>query len=186
MGRRNEPSDVFTYVDTRGGDPDQCWPWTGALGGRDNERGYFSVGGVKWLAHRLVWTLVHGPIEEGMVVRHKCDNPICCNIAHMELGTQSDNENDKYKRDRTGLPVAVVREIKRLLQVTSLTQSKIAYIVSARFGKEISRESVRNIKNGLRRTQEDARTAEEVANSSIVTGLAQSVSLDEDELENNA
>jgi hypothetical protein len=178
MPRRNEPGDVFTYVDTRGGDPDVCWPWTGALGGRDNERGYFSVGGVKWLAHRLVYTLVHGEIPAGQVVRHKCDNPVCCNIAHMELGSQSDNENDKYKRDRSGLPVATVREIKRLLEVTSFTQSKIAYIVSARYGKEVSRESVRNIKNGLRRTQEDATTQEEIAAKSI---SGEAVSLSEKE-----
>jgi hypothetical protein len=51
-------------------------------------------------AHRVVWELIHGPIPEGLVVRHSCDNPPCCNPAHLLIGTQSDNLMDASVRGR--------------------------------------------------------------------------------------
>ncbi len=75
MGKSNEAADVFRYIDTKDNDTDQCWPWQGALGGRDG-RGYFPVKGKKYLAHRLVYSIFYGDIPDGMVVRHKCDNTV--------------------------------------------------------------------------------------------------------------
>lgn len=51
--------------------------------------------------HRLVWEHHYGPIPEGLVVRHKCDNPPCCNIEHLEIGTQQENIQDKVERGRS-------------------------------------------------------------------------------------
>lgn len=162
MPKRNNPEDVFRFIDTKDGDTNQCWPWTGALGGRKGDRPGFSVEGVKWLSYRLVYTITRGPIPEGKVVRHKCDNYICCNPFHLELGDQSDNEKDKYLRDRAGLPVTIVREIRRMLQTTKLSQKAIAEDVSQRFNRPISREAVRNINIGARRADGNERTAEEL------------------------
>lgn len=50
--------------------------------------------------HRIIYELFYGEISNNMVVRHKCDNPSCCNIEHLELGTQLDNINDMIKRGR--------------------------------------------------------------------------------------
>jgi hypothetical protein len=58
--------------------------------------------GRRELAHRAAYMLEVGPIPEGMVVRHKCDNPICCNPQHLELGTQKDNVHDTISRGRGG------------------------------------------------------------------------------------
>lgn len=49
---------------------------------------------------RVLYLLTYGEIPEGMTIRHKCDNPACCNIKHLELGTQQDNVNDMIKRNR--------------------------------------------------------------------------------------
>lgn len=43
-------------------------------------------------------------IPDGMVVRHKCDNPRCINKEHLELGTRSQNAQDSIKRGRFKYP----------------------------------------------------------------------------------
>ena len=164
MSRANTIEDLFALIDTKGGDDTQCWPWQGGASSLHKDRGYFQFEGKRWLSYRLLYTLVNGEIPEGKVVRHKCDNSLCCNPKHLQLGNQSENENDKYLNDRAGLPVAVVREIKRLLQTTNATQQAIADYVSKRYNYDVSRSAVRNIKLGIRRNNIDnARTASEVA-----------------------
>ena len=164
MSRRNTIEDLFNLIDTKGGDDTQCWPWIGGASSLHKDRGYFQFEGKRWLAYRLMYTIVNGEIPEGKVVRHKCDNSLCTNPKHLQLGNQSENENDKYLNDRAGLPVAVVREIKRLLQTTNATQQAIADYVSKRYNYDVSRSAVRNIKLGIRRNNIDnARTASEVA-----------------------
>lgn len=51
-------------------------------------------------AHRAAWVEASGPIPLGILVCHRCDNPPCCNPAHLFLGTQSDNIKDGYAKGR--------------------------------------------------------------------------------------
>lgn len=53
-----------------------------------------------WQIHRVVYEMAHGPIPGGLVVRHRCDNPPCVRVDHLELGTKSDNSHDMYDRGR--------------------------------------------------------------------------------------
>jgi HNH endonuclease len=88
----------WAKVDKRG--PDDCWEWTGAKSG-------VGYGSVRWRgrrenAHRVAYQLVVGQIPEGMHGLHHCDNPPCVNPAHIYVGNQSDNAQDRSKRKRNG------------------------------------------------------------------------------------
>lgn len=62
-----------------------------------------SWNGKQCCLHRKVYCEYNGlRLEdiEGLVVRHKCDNPRCINGAHLEMGSQKDNAQDCVRRGR--------------------------------------------------------------------------------------
>lgn len=82
---------------------ESCWNWIGACG----RGGYGAIGrefhGKKALtirAHRASWEIHFGPIPDGMLVCHKCDNPPCVNPSHLFLGTHEDNAKDRSAKGR--------------------------------------------------------------------------------------
>jgi hypothetical protein len=90
------------YVDRSGG-PDACWLWTrsrGGRGGHERRYGHLQVNGKLAYTHRLAYELAFGPIPEGLLVLHRCDNPPCCNPAHLFVGTSADNTADRIAKGR--------------------------------------------------------------------------------------
>jgi hypothetical protein len=77
---------------------DGCIEWTGKV----DRKGYgrISIEGRQFFAHRVTWELANGPIPDGMCVCHHCDNPPCCNVAHLFLGTIRDNNLDMSAKGR--------------------------------------------------------------------------------------
>jgi hypothetical protein len=75
-----------------------CWEWQFTL----NSQGYgrFFMDAKRYPAHRIAYTIFNGPIPEGMIVRHRCHNRICCNPAHLVVGTSKDNAQDALKAGR--------------------------------------------------------------------------------------
>jgi len=71
-----------------------CWPWRGYT--RPSGHGLTSHQSLMMLASRKAWILTHGPIREEFCVNHRCDNPACCNPAHLYLGTRADNMVDRW------------------------------------------------------------------------------------------
>jgi hypothetical protein len=49
---------------------------------------------------RFIWQECFGEIPKGMLVCHKCDNPVCINPEHLFLGTSKDNMVDKLNKGR--------------------------------------------------------------------------------------
>lgn len=153
MRRKNEPVDVWQSIGIPpDGDITPCWQWEGKVNPSDG-RPYFSVGGVQWLAYRLVWVLINGEIPVGQVVRHKvCDNERCCNPHHLLLGTQSDNELDKYAHERWGFPHAVIDDIKSIREKHhAISERIIADMVTRTHGVKVSQQRVSDILRGTRR-----------------------------------
>jgi HNH endonuclease len=91
-------------VDRNAGD---CWRWTGAV----SSTGYGVIqeggrGSRNLSAHRVAYEIANGPIEEGKVVMHSCDNRWCVKPAHLKLGTTSENIKDAYDKGRKVSPFA--------------------------------------------------------------------------------
>ncbi len=90
----------WSKVERKG--PTECWPWRGPRHhfghGKSASRGPWQR------AHRVAYTLCVGPVPEGLCVRHRCDNPPCCNPAHLEPGTLADNVADCVSRGRNRAP----------------------------------------------------------------------------------
>ena len=81
---------------------DRCWEWTGSLSGTGYGR--MTLNQRPRDVHRLVYELKVGPIPSGHFVCHTCDNPKCCNPAHLFVGTPADNMADKTRKGRGNQP----------------------------------------------------------------------------------
>jgi hypothetical protein len=117
---------------------DQCWEWQRYR--HPDGYGMLGVEGRNVYAHRQAWTLTNGEIPAGMVVCHRCDNPACCNPAHLFLGTQGDNIRDCHRKGRNRsrnsagaanpsarLTSRDVEAIRRLYAAGNVTQTDLAH-----------------------------------------------------------
>lgn len=127
--RQNIEARFWKRVDKTG----DCWVWKGPKVGN----GYGKVGykGRTARANRVSWELANGPIPDGMMVCHKCDNPSCVRPDHLFLGSVVENNSDKQEKGRqvrgetAGASVLTeeqVREIKRRYAAGHTTLGKLS------------------------------------------------------------
>jgi hypothetical protein len=74
-----------------------CWVWKKVL---RNGYGLFYKGKKNESAHRVSYRVFKGPIPEGLILRHTCDNPSCINPDHLIPGTMKENAHDRDSRGR--------------------------------------------------------------------------------------
>lgn len=153
MGRKWTEADLRAawsgfYVEREG-----CHEWSRAR----NADGYgYQRWGMKQLrAHRLAYELFVGPIPEGLMLRHRCDNPCCVNPDHLELGTAAENSQDMLDRGRSGggRPYSVdpsLAEQFRECRAQGLTNQQIA----DRFGT--NKSTVSRLIRGATRSRKDS------------------------------
>jgi hypothetical protein len=98
--------------------PNGCHEWQGYR--MPKGYGQISIDGRLVLTHRIAYEAERGPIPDGLLVRHTCDNPPCCNPAHLVVGTVADNSADAIERGQ-------VARGARLPQ-TRLTERQVAEI----------------------------------------------------------
>ena len=79
-----------------------CWLWTGAIA----KDGYGTCNwppvkrGTSWRAHRLVWTLLKGPIPPGMPLDHRCHVLACVFPGHLQIATIAENNARRRSNGR--------------------------------------------------------------------------------------
>lgn len=113
MSAKNTPKTFWSRVRKKG--PDDCWEWQGARtsGGYGN----LSWHGQHVQAHRVAYLLSRGGISLATGLRqlgaakryrrfvlHACDNRVCCNPAHLFLGSMRTNLLDAYAKGRKTQP----------------------------------------------------------------------------------
>jgi hypothetical protein len=104
-GARSVPAEerFWSHVNKRGPLLNEalgrCWVWTGALA-----RGYgqFFPSSRRCVgAHAFSYALAYGPVLEGRVVAHKCDNPPCVRPSHFIRDcTPKQNSQDAVAKGR--------------------------------------------------------------------------------------
>lgn len=127
-----------------------CEHWTGTRGSKGYGR--LMVEGKEWLAHRWVFFQAHGYLPE--VVRHRCDNPPCIRLSHLEGGTTFDNIHDCLDRGRANKARALAHgngklSDEQIAEIRAQYPGRMQKDIAAEYG--ITQAHVSNIVRGKRR-----------------------------------
>lgn len=113
-----------------------CWLWIGAVD--KNGYGKVKVDRKHLKSHRWSWVLHNGQIPDGSQVLHRCDVPGCVNPAHLFIGSNQDNVDDRERKGRSydpsihsaKLTAEQVDEIRRLRGVETTVSLGVRFGVS--------------------------------------------------------
>lgn len=86
-----------------------CWEWQAGL-----RAGYgaYLHNGKPCYAHRVAYEMFVGPLQEGDVVRHKCNNKLCVNPDHLVKGGVIDNIQDRFPEKEIGINAKIEAALK--------------------------------------------------------------------------
>jgi hypothetical protein len=122
-------------VDRTGG-PAACWPWLAATD--SHGRGQFNVHGKPQKAPRVAYALTYN--EPGaLFVCHHCDNGLCCNPAHLFLGTHQDNMDDMVSKGRGAKGITsglskLTDDAVRSMRAEHYNEKQTVRAIAARYG----------------------------------------------------
>ena len=106
-----------------------CHEWTGY--GLPTGYGRTRYENKMVLVHRLAWMLAKGPIPKRKCVCHRCDNPKCCNVDHLFIGTHRQNMRDAIKKGRMDKAFGILAAISPHRRKTKITDAMVDEIRSS-------------------------------------------------------
>lgn len=128
---------------------DLCWDWSGQSDGTGY--GIFMLRDQTFAAsHRLAFAFASSlPLSaiEGLIVRHACDRPKCCNPFHLSTGTHADNVMDRVLRQRSAKGTGNGNHVLTEAQVRAVMKDPRSNSAIAR-ELGVHTDTVRNIKIG--------------------------------------
>lgn len=80
--------------------PEGCWEWQGAL--LKSGYGAFRLAGKTERAHRIAYFLSKENLNPNLEILHLCNNPQCCNPAHLRQATHAENLQQASQQNRMG------------------------------------------------------------------------------------
>lgn len=135
----------WAKVDRHGAD--ECWEWTAHRQRQGYGQFAMDRGGTRWrteMAHRVALEFSGVEVPADRLACHHCDNPPCCNPAHLYVGTHGDNARDREQRSAWSLTMLrpeqrsrgesigtakldedSVREIRRLYDAGAISQARL-------------------------------------------------------------
>lgn len=83
-------------------DANGCWVWQGTKCREHYARLLLHIGKDQRNIglNRLIYTYFFGPIPDGLLVLHSCDNPACICPRHLRVGTASENQQESFDKGR--------------------------------------------------------------------------------------
>ena len=103
--------------------------------------------GKLYKAHRLAWIEEKGEIPKDLFVCHTCDTPACINIAHLFLGTNSDNMKDMYSKGSGNDMETIAKKLTSSLAEEIKRASGLHREIAEKYN--IDRTMVSKIKSGV-------------------------------------
>jgi hypothetical protein len=81
--------------------------------------------------HRWIYEFYNGELDPSVHCHHKCFNPSCCNIDHLEAVSAKDNQRENYLNNRCS---------KVKLPLESIEKIKTEFTSKTKTAKELARE----------------------------------------------
>jgi hypothetical protein len=104
-----------------------CFIWMGCV---SNGYGRIRIPNMRVTAyvHRIVCLLSIGYVPEDALICHHCDTRVCCNPAHVYIGSHATNINDAVRRGRHIAGFALIDQHGEKGPAAKLTEDAAAYI----------------------------------------------------------
>jgi hypothetical protein len=113
-----------------------CHSWRGQASQRYPS---IKVQGKPVKVHQWAWEQACGPVPDGMVVHHRCENTRCCNVEHLEVVTTAQNS---HFGSSAKLSTDKAEQIRRFYGSGGYTLRKLAEMYG------VSRASIQNVVYG--------------------------------------